>query len=393
MTSDQIKQLDANYIAQTYAKFDLALSHGQGCEVWDFDGNKYLDFTSGIGVNSLGWADPDWLEAVIAQLHKLSHTSNLFYTEPSARLAKHLVQVSGLKRVFFANSGAEANEGAIKVARKYSHDKYGDTRSTIISLVNSFHGRTISTLAATGQKLFHQHFFPFTAGFEHLIANDLNAFKTRIAQNDICAIILEVVQGEGGVCSLDQAYLQAVQGLCQVQDILLIIDEVQTGIGRTGTMFAYQQFELKPDIVTLAKGLAGGLPIGAFLLADKVAENLAKGDHGSTFGANPVSCAAANAVLTKLEPLFLTEVMRKGQKLRKALQSLPHVKSISGLGLMIGVEFDEHINVADVVTNCLKQGVLFLTAKTKLRMLPPLIINDEQLERGVTVLAQVLSEM
>ncbi len=389
-TSNEIKQLDSDYIAQTYGRFNLALSHGKGCQVWDFEGNEYLDFTSGIGVNSLGWADEDWLKAVVHQASSLAHTSNLFFTEPSSRLAKKLSEASGLKRVFFANSGAEANEGAIKTARKYSHDKYGKDRATVLTLVNSFHGRTISTLSATGQEVFHQHFFPFTKGFDHTPANELRALETRLGQKDVCAIILEVVQGEGGVCSLDHEYLQGVQALCHQYDVLLIIDEVQTGIGRTGTMFAYQQFGLTPDIITLAKGLGGGLPIGAFVLGEKVQDTLGKSDHGSTFGANPVSCAGANAVLAKIDDAFLAEIKRKGEKLQKALAALPKVKSVSGLGLMIGVEFEEGTKAADIVAKCIEKGVLFLTAKTKLRLLPPLIINDEQIEKGIALLKEVL---
>ena len=389
-TSNEIKQLDSDYIAQTYGRFNLVLSHGKGCQVWDFEGNEYLDFTSGIGVNSLGWADEDWLKAVVHQASSLAHTSNLFFTEPSSRLAKKLSEASGLKRVFFANSGAEANEGAIKTARKYSHDKYGKDRATVLTLVNSFHGRTISTLSATGQEVFHQHFFPFTKGFDHTPANELRVLETRLGQKDVCAIILEVVQGEGGVCSLDHEYLQGVQALCHQYDVLLIIDEVQTGIGRTGTMFAYQQFGLTPDIITLAKGLGGGLPIGAFVLGEKVQDTLGKSDHGSTFGANPVSCAGANAVLAKIDDAFLDEVKRKGEKLQKALAALPKVKSVSGLGLMIGVEFEEGTKAADIVAKCIEKGVLFLTAKTKLRLLPPLIINDEQIEEGIAVLKEVL---
>ena len=389
-TSNEIKQLDSDYIAQTYGRFNLVLSHGKGCQVWDFEGNEYLDFTSGIGVNSLGWADEDWLKAVVHQASSLAHTSNLFFTEPSSRLAKKLAKASGLKRVFFANSGAEANEGAIKTARKYSHDKYGKDRATVLTLVNSFHGRTISTLSATGQEIFHQHFFPFTKGFDHTPANELRVLETRLGQKDVCAIILEVVQGEGGVCSLDHEYLQGVQALCHQYDVLLIIDEVQTGIGRTGTMFAYQQFGLTPDIITLAKGLGGGLPIGAFVLGEKVQDTLGKSDHGSTFGANPVSCAGANAVLAKIDDAFLAEIKRKGEKLQKALAALPKVKSVSGLGLMIGVEFEEGTKAADIVAKCIEKGVLFLTAKTKLRLLPPLIINDEQIEKGIALLKEVL---
>lgn len=393
MTSNDIKQLDADYIAQTYGRFNLALSHGKGCDVWDFEGNHYLDFTSGIGTNSLGWADDSWLAAVTEQAGKLQHTSNLFFTEPSSTLAQRLVQASGLKRVFFGNSGAEVNEGAIKTARKYSHDKYGKGRATVLSLVNSFHGRTISTLAATGQEVFHQHFFPFTQGFEHTPANDLNALNTRLEQNDVCAIIVEVVQGEGGVCALEADYLQGVQALCQEKDIIFIIDEVQTGIGRTGKLFAFQHFGLQPDIITLAKGLGGGLPIGAFLLGEKCQNTLGKSDHGSTFGANPVCCAAANAVLAKMDDVFLADVARKGEKLRSALATLPKVKSVSGLGLMLGVEFDESVKASDVVAKAIEKGVLTLTAKIKLRLLPPLIISDEQIEQGIAVLKEVLESL
>lgn len=390
ITSNNIKQLDKEYIAQTYGRFDLALSHGKGCDVWDFEGNQYLDFTSGIGVNSLGWADGEWLKAVTEQAGKLQHTSNLFFTEPSSCLAEKLVNASGLKRAFFCNSGAEANEGAVKTARKYSHDKYGAGRSTVLTLVNSFHGRTISTLAATGQDVFHQHFHPFTEGFEYVPANDIGALKARLQTNDVCGVLVEVVQGEGGVCSLDNDYLQAVQTLCQEKDLIFIIDEVQTGIGRTGTFFSYEQFGLKPDVVTLAKGLGGGLPIGAFLLGERVESTLGKSDHGSTFGGNPVVCAGANVVVDKINTDFLAEVQRKGQKIRETLGTLPKVKSVSGLGLMLGIEFDEGVLASDVVAKCIEKGVLFLTAKTKLRLLPPLIISDEQIEQGIKVLKEVL---
>lgn len=391
MTHLELKQQDGAYLAQTYGRFDLALSHGKGCEVWDFDGNRYLDFTSGIGVNSLGWADSHWLQAVSAQAARLAHTSNLFYTEPSTVLAARLVQQSGLQRVFFCNSGAEANEGAIKTARKYSRDNYGEGRFTVLSLVNSFHGRTISTLAATGQAVFHQHFFPFTGGFEHLNANDMTALRERVKHNDVCAVMLEVVQGEGGLNALDADYLHAVQQLCRQHDILLILDEVQTGIGRSGKMFAYQHFGLQPDMVTLAKGLGGGLPIGAILFGEKCAATLGKSDHGSTFGANPVCCAAANAVLDRLDGTFLQDVARKGEKLKQALQALPKVKSVSGLGLMLGIEFEDGTTADEVQAQAMAQGVLFLTAKHKLRLLPPLIISDEQLDEGIAVLQRILA--
>lgn len=387
-----IKQLDHEYLAQTYRRFEIVLNYGKGCEVWDTDGKRYIDFTSGIGVNSLGWADEKWLQAVVQQASMLQHTSNLFYTQPATQLAEKLVKTSGLKRVFFCNSGAEANEGAIKAARKYSADHYGANRSTILSLVNSFHGRTISTLAATGQESFHRHFFPFTSGFEHLPANYLEPLKQRLRQHDVCAVMLEVVQGEGGLHSLESEYLQGVQALCREHDILLLIDEVQTGIGRSGKMFAYQHFGLTPDIVTLAKGLGGGLPIGAVLFGEKCEQTFSTGDHGSTFGANPVSCAAANVVMDRLNEPFLEEVARKGEYLRSALMQLPKVKSVSGLGLMLGVEFEEGINASDVVSKAMAQGILFLTAKHKLRLLPPLIISETQIAEGIGVLQQILEE-
>lgn len=392
MKNEQIQQQDSQFIAKTYARFPLALAKGKGCEVWDADGNRYLDFTSGIGTNSLGWADDEWLAAVSQQAATLQHTSNLYYTAPSTQLAETLCHASGQIRAFFCNSGAEANEGAIKAARKYSLDKYGRAdRFTILTLENSFHGRTISTLAATGQATFHQHFFPFTPGFEHLPANDIQALQTRISQNDVCAIMIEIVQGEGGILPLNAGYVQELAHICRENDILLIIDEVQTGIGRTGKLFAYQHFGIQPDMVTLAKGLGGGLPIGAILFGEKCAETLGKGDHGSTFGGNPVCCAAANAVLKRLDPDFLLQIAKKGEKLQNALKALPKVKSVSGMGLMIGVELDG-ITAAEVVAKGIEKGVLLLTAKHKLRLLPPLIISDEQIEQGVTVLNAILEE-
>lgn len=387
-------ELDHAYTAQTYARFPIVLSHGKQCTVWDENQKAYLDFTSGIGVNSLGWADDTWLAAVTHQAGTLQHTSNLFYTRPAAELAEKLVQRSKMANVFFANSGAEANEGAIKTARKYSHDKYGDQRPVILTLQQSFHGRTITTLAATGQDYFHQHFFPFTAGFEHVVANDVVALQQRLdAKDDVCAIMLEVIQGEGGLNALDVDFLQFVQKQCHERDILLIVDEVQTGVARTGQFLAYQHFDLKPDLVTLAKGLGGGLPIGAVLFGEKCQNTLGKGDHGSTFGGNPVSAAAANAVLARLDDEFCAEVARKGEKLRQELLCLPHVQSVSGMGLMLGVAFDEDIKATDVQQQAMNQGVLFLTAKHKLRLLPPLIISDDEMLHGVDVLRDVLSKM
>lgn len=392
MTEHSVKSQDADYILPTYARFDVALAKGKGCDVWDFNGKHYLDFTSGIGTNSLGFADEQWQQAVAFQASQLQHCSNLFYSAPAAQLAEKLCAKTGMKKVFFANSGAEANEGAIKAARKYSTQKYGANRHVVLTLKNSFHGRTITTLSATGQESFHQHFFPFTEGFRHLPANEITLLRQHLAQyHDVCAIMLEIVQGEGGILPLNADYLAEVQTLCQQHDILLIIDEVQTGIGRTGKCFAYQHFNLQPDIVTSAKGLGGGLPIGAILFNEKCQQILGKGDHGSTFGGNPISCAAANVVLDRLTPDFLAEVTRKGEKLHQALLSLPHVVEVTGLGLMMGVTFAPPIQVADVLKQAIEQGVLFLSAKQKLRLLPPLVITDTQIEQGVAVLKQILT--
>lgn len=389
--ADHIRQLDQQYSAATYARFAPVLVRGEGCTVWDADGRAYTDFTSGIGVNSLGFADPAWVAAVAAQAGKIAHTSNLYYNIPAAELAQNLCEKSSLARVFLCNSGTEANECAIKTARKYSRDRYGEARHTILTLQNSFHGRTLAALSATGQDIFHQHYFPFVEGFAHIPANDITALEARLAHNDIAALMLEPVQGEGGVAALDGDYLRAAQALCQRHDVLLIIDEVQTGIGRSGKLFAYQHHDLAPDIVTLAKGLGGGLPIGAALFGDKCAATLGKSDHGSTFGGNPVCCAGALAVLARLDDAFLAEVARKGEALRQALAALPKVKSVGGLGLMLGVEFNDGISAADVVQQAQTKGVLFLTAKHKLRLLPPLIISDDEIARGVAVLHDILS--
>lgn len=389
--SDHIRQLDQQYSAATYARFAPVLVRGEGCTVWDADGRAYTDFTSGIGVNSLGFADPAWVAAIAAQAGKLAHTSNLFYSVPAAELAQSLCEKSGLARVFFCNSGAEANECAIKAARKYSRDRHGAGRHTILTLQNSFHGRTLAALSATGQDVFHQHFFPFVEGFAYVPANDTAALEARLAQNDIAALMLEPVQGEGGVAALDTGYLQAARELCRRYDVLLVADEVQTGIGRSGRLFAFEHAGIVPDIVTLAKGLGGGLPVGAVLFGERCADTLGRGDHGSTFGGNPVCCAGALAVLARLDDAFLADVTRKGEALRQALAALPKVKSVSGLGLMLGVEFDDGISAADIVRQAQEKGVLFLTAKHKLRLLPPLIISDDDIARGIAVLREILS--
>lgn len=379
---------DSRYVAGTYARFGLCIDSGSGAVCRGSNGRDYLDFTSGIGVNSLGFCPPGWVEAVSRQAATLTHTSNLYYTRPCVQLAQTLCQRSGMQSVFFANSGAEANEGAIKAARKYSHDHYGPERSQIVTLQNSFHGRTVTTLAATGQDSFHTHFHPFTPGFAYGVANDI-ASLTEAATPDTCAILLELVQGEGGVVPLTPDFVAGVAQLCAQRDILLIIDEVQTGIGRTGSFFAYQQYGLQPDIVTAAKGLGGGLPIGAVLFGQKTHGVLEAGTHGSTFGGNPICCAGANYLLEQLTPAFLAEVQRKGSVLRTRLAAIPGIGAVSGMGLMLGATVAPRAARA-VAQQCLEQGLLVLTAKDRLRLLPPLNITDHQLDQGLAILAAVL---
>ena len=392
MNFTEIKALDNANIMQTYGRLDIAPMTGTNATMVDADGKTYIDFTSGIGVNCLGWCDAGWIAAVTAQLHKIQHFSNYFYCESASVLAEKLVSLSGLKRVFFGNSGAEANEGAIKLARKYSFDKYGEGRATVITLENSFHGRTVTTLAATGQDVFHQYFFPFTQGFKYAPANDLDAVKAAITP-DVCAIMAEPIQGEGGVNMLDVEFVKALRALCDERDLLLIFDEVQTGVGRTGSFFGFEAFGVKPDIVTLAKGLGGGLPIGAFIAGEKVESTLGGGMHGSTFGANPVVTAGAVEVVNRVsDPAFLTEVNRKGEALIAAVmaQNPSKVKSVRGRGLMIG--FAVEGNPKDYLHDCADAGLLVLTAgKDVIRLLPPLTISDEEIAAGAAILARVLA--
>ncbi len=392
MTSNMTKDLDNEYVLPTYARFDLCLSKGEGCRAWTPEGDGYLDFTSGIGVNSLGFCDKEWVAAVAAQAGTLQHTSNLFYTEPGAKLAEILCRRSGMRKVFFANSGAEANEGAIKAARKYSLKKYGEGRHVIVSLENSFHGRTIATLSATGQHSFHKDFDPFLQGFRHVAANDGEALQDAL-KGDVCAVMLEVVQGEGGVLPLDAAYLQRVREICTENDLLLIADEVQTGIGRTGAFLASCKANLKPDIVTLAKGLGGGLPLGAILFGEKSAVALGKGDHASTYGMNPVAAAGALVVMERLDETFLAAVDAKGKRLRAGIAALPGVQAVSGDGLMLGILFCDGIAAADVLKAAMGKGLLCLLAKDRLRLLPPLIINNEEIDEGIEILKSVLEEL
>ena len=391
MNFAEIKALDDAYVLQTYGRNQVAISHGHGAVLYDTEGRKYIDFTSGIGVCSLGYANENWAQAIYNQAMRVGHISNLFYTEPYARLASKLVPASGMSGVFFGNSGAEANEGRSKVARKYSYEKYGQGRAAIITLKNSFHGRTITTLKATGQDHFHNYFFPFTEGFRYAIANDLESLQAQ-AGDDVCAVMMELIQGEGGVNPLQKDYVQAVARLCAEKDWLLLVDEVQTGIGRTGTLFAFQQFDIQPDVVTFAKGIAGGLPFGGFLTNEKCRTVLRSGDHGSTFGGNPIAAAAANVVLDTLTPDFLAQVKENGQYLRDGIASLqsPYVSGIRGMGLMLGVGVQGMAH-KDLKNRLMDQGLLALTAgKDTLRLLPPLVITKEELDQGLDIMAKVM---
>ncbi|WRS26535.1 aspartate aminotransferase family protein [Oscillospiraceae bacterium MB08-C2-2] len=375
-------------IAGTYSRFDLDVEQGQGASCQNAEGKEYIDFSSGIGVNSLGFCDEGWVKAIEAQLHTLNHTSNLYYTQPQLELAKALCEKSGMQRVFYANSGAEANEGVIKTCRKYSSDKYGPGRYEIICLHNSFHGRTITTLSATGQEVFHQHFHPFTPGFVFAEANNLADLTAKVTEKT-CAIFVECVQGEGGVIPLTEEFIAGIAKLCAEKDLVLAVDEVQTGLGRTGAFFCYQHFGLQPDVVSTAKGLGGGLPIGAVLFGEKTKNTLGPGDHATTFGGNPIVCAGANYVVEQLTPAFLAEVTVKGAAITEKLLAMKHVKSVTGKGLMLGVELDGPASV-DVVKACGEKGLILLTAKHKLRLLPPLNISSDQLDKGLAILSQVL---
>lgn len=382
-------ELDSKYIAPTYRRFPVEIVSGKGAVAYDVNGKKYIDMGSGIATNTFGYADDEWIAAVTAQLGCYSHTSNLYYTSPCARLAELLCERTGMCRVFFGNSGAEANEGAIKAARKYSFDKYGEGRHKIVTLVNSFHGRTITTLAATGQDVFHTTFMPFTEGFMHVPANDLDAMLAAMT-DDVCAVMIELVQGEGGVNALNKDYVSAIAAACKERDILLIIDEVQTGNGRTGTLYAFQQFGIKPDIVSTAKGLGGGLPIGAVMLGEKVKDTLSAGSHGSTFGGNPACAAGALNVISRLDDEFLASVRAKSEYIFKKLEAMKGVNSISGLGLMIGVKAEKP--TPEIIAEAIERGVLFLSAKDKLRLLPPLNIEYSEIDEALGVLAEILAK-
>ena len=391
MNFNEIKALDEGYVLQTYGRNQVAIDHGKGASLWDTEGKEYIDFTSGIGVCSLGYANEAWAKAIYDQAMKVGHISNLFYTEPYAKLASKLVPAAGMAAAFFGNSCAEANEGMIKLARKYSFEKYGQGRAVIITLRNSFHGRTITTLKATGQDHFHDFFFPFTEGFRYAEANDMDSLMAQ-AGDDVCGVMMELIQGEGGVNPLQKDYVQAVAKLCAQRDWLLLVDEVQTGVGRTGTMFAYQQFDIQPDVLTFAKGIAGGLPFGGFMTNEKCREVLRAGDHGSTFGGNPVSAAAANVVMDTLTPEFLAQVAEKGQYLRDGIAALnsPCVSGIRGMGLMIGVGI-QGMTHKELKDRLMAEGLLCLTAgKDTLRLLPPLSITKDEIDKGLAIMARVM---
>lgn len=388
MKLEEIKELDSKYGAKTFSRFNAAFAGGKNATLVDEEGKEYIDFGAGIAVNIFGVNDEEWKNAVISQLNKIQHTSNLYYIEPQARLAKLLCEKAGAKRVFFGNSGAEANECAFKTARKYSFDKYGEGRARIVSLNDSFHGRTLFTLSATGQDCFHQYFDPFVPEVVSAEAN-LKAIE-RAADGKACAVIIECVQGESGVTALDKAFVKELEGYCKKNDILLICDEVQCGNGITGKFFAYEHYGIKPDIVTMAKGLGGGLPIGACLFFEKAENVLGAGDHGSTFGGNPVACAGACNVVERLTKEFLLEVTGKAEYLRTKLAKIDGVKKVTGMGLMIGLETDKPPK--EVAVECLKHGLLVLTAHHRVRLLPPLTITKTEMDEGLAILRGVLQK-
>ena len=379
------------HIMQSYGRYPLVMEQGEGRRCKDENGKEYIDFGSGIGTNSLGYCDERWADAVCSQVRTLQHSSNYYYTAVQADFADKLCAVSGYKKIFFGNSGAEANECAIKIARKYSFDKYGKNRHNIITLVNSFHGRTIATLSATGQDVFHNYFFPFLEGFINVTANDIDDLKAKL-DDSVCAVMMEYVQGEGGVNKLDKEFVDAVYALCAEKDVLVIADEIQTGVGRTGKFLAGDHYGKKADITTLAKGIAGGIPMGACLVGEKCENVLTPGTHGSTFGGNPIACAGGLAVLDRLSSEgFLDDVSRKAEIFRSELEKCSEVESVSGLGMMIGISLKTK-KAVDVAKAALDKGLLILTAKEKVRLLPPLTISDDEIKEGLAVLIEILEE-
>ena len=385
-----LKEQDKQFVANTYARFPVELISGKGSEVYDGDGKRYIDMGTGIGVTAFGIADDEWKEAVVTQLSKLQHTSNLYYTEPCAALAELICNKTGMKKVFFCNSGAEANEGAIKTARKYAAEKKGEDYYTIITLQNSFHGRTITTLAATGQDHYHELFQPLTAGFVHAPANDLEALKKLALENKTAAIMMEMIQGEGGVIAMEADFVKKTAEFAKENDILLIIDEVQTGNGRSGELYAYMNYGIQPDIVTTAKGIGGGLPLGAILFGEKTEFTLKAGEHGSTFGGNPVCCAGALSILGRIDNDLLNEVKEKSKFIFDSFKDAKGVLGVSGMGLMVGVKTEKP--AAEVVKKCIEKGVLCLTAKDKVRLLPALNIPMDVLKEAVEIIKSVCAE-
>lgn len=383
-----IIETDQQYIANTYARFPLQLVEGKGSIVKDESGKEYIDLGTGIAVNSFGMGDEEWKKAVVAQLDKIQHTSNLYYSEPCALLAKTLCERTGMKKVFFSNSGAEANECAIKAARHYGQTKKGKEYYTIITLKNSFHGRTITTLSATGQDAFHEYFTPMTEGFVHAAANDIEEVKALVKAHKCCAVMIELVQGEGGVMALDKEYVKALETLIREQDMLLVVDEVQTGNGRTGSLYTYMEYGITPDVVTTAKGLGGGLPIGATMLGERVQNIFTPGMNGSTFGGNPVACAGALSILKRIDEKLLSEVRQKSEYIFNELKNAKGVKSVSGMGLMIGIECEK--DAGEVIAACREKGVLVIKAKNKLRLLPALNIPMEQLKKAIKTVKEVI---
>lgn len=383
-----IKEFD-EVLAPTYGRFPIVLERGKGCRVYDESGKRYIDFTAGIGVNSLGFCDKGWIKAVTKQLKLLQHTSNLYYNKPQKEVAEIVTRRTGMNSVFFANSGAEANEAAIKCARKYSFDRYGDGRGEVVSLRNSFHGRTIATLTATGQDVFHSYFYPFPSGFRYAAA-EISDVRGKCADGKVCAVIFEPVQGEGGVVPLSEEFLKELRKYTEENDIILIADEVQTGVGRCGTLFAVERFGVQPDVITTAKGIGAGLPMGMAIFCEKVSKTLGAGTHGSTFGGNPVVAAGATEVLKRLTPDFLEEVKVKGDYIRQRLTASGAVDKIDGLGMMLGLTVQG--NARDVAAKCAENGLLVLTAKTKIRLLPPLTIGKRDLDEGLDILIKTLKE-
>ena len=379
-----IKELDQKYVANTYARFPIELVSGKGSKLYDSDGKEYIDMGTGIGVSAFGVGDEEWVKAVTEQLTTLQHTSNLYYTAPCAKLAELLCTKTGAKKVFFSNSDAEANECAIKAARKYAEEKKGEDYYKIITLNNSFHGRTITTLAATGQDTFHKDFLPLTDGFLYADAGDLETIEKYIKEEKVAAIMFETVQGEGGVVPLSEEFVDGIAKLAEENDVLLVVDEVQTGNGRTGALYGYMKYGINPDIVSTAKGIGGGLPLGATMLFEKTENVYTPGSHGSTFGGNPVSCAGAISIIERLDENFLSDVEKKSQYIIETLSACEGVKSISGLGLMLGIETEKDVN--EVLSYCQQNGVLPIKAKNKLRLLPPLNISFEDLEKAIDII-------